>query len=89
MKKQETYSRCEQCDAMLPTDSPPSKATYNSARIEIRNGTILLPARVVEANGNDSHAADLSGVYCDKDCLYDRIRAILAPGKRGGKEKGT
>jgi len=80
-KKTANYSRCEHCDRILLEDSPPIKEAYEQGRIHIESGSMLLPKAVVEARHRegfaDSHVEDISGSYCDKDCLLARLLGIL------------
>jgi len=81
MKPVESYYRCEYCDEMFLDVSPPAKKDYKRGRIYIGQGTVLLPPEVVEKNHvkglADSHAKDITGYFCDKDCLQAYLIDIL------------
>jgi hypothetical protein len=77
----ETFTRCGACRKRIQVISPRTKKQYESGLIKIDGGTVLLPERVALANSKpghcQSHASDLSGYYCNHECLSRRIRELL------------
>ena len=90
MKPEENYRRCEHCDRMIRSDSPPSKESYAKGQVDISKGRVLLPPKVVEANHRegytDSHAASIEGVYCDMHCLMAKLNELFVPRKKSKDE---
>ena len=73
-----SFFKCAHCGSLIPDDSSPAKECYENSRIGIESGsTMLLPAKVVAANGNGSHSAPLDGYYCRPACLMQRIVKLL------------
>lgn len=81
MKPKQEYTRCEYCDSIIELQSPPSNKRYENAEIEIKDGVILFPQRVVEANKKnkkgDSHATSLAGYYCTPRCFIKMLKKLL------------
>jgi hypothetical protein len=90
MNPKEEFVRCQYCNKKITLESPPSKKRYEKAEIMIGDGSILLPARIVEMNHkegySDSHSADLSGHYCGPKCLRKMIKRILGEEKNRAKK---
>lgn len=82
MNPTKSYRACENCGRHLSADSPPPPRAYERGEIHIDGGSlVLLPNAVVKEDHvdgySDSHAANISGAYCDLECLVTRIRNIL------------
>jgi hypothetical protein len=80
MKQSGLMTECEFCGKQFP-EHDLSENAYESAKIQIRNGSILLPKVVVKKNHKkgicDSHASYLNGQYCSPKCLIGQIEKIL------------
>jgi hypothetical protein len=79
--KKQVVDRCKYCNKKITLESPPSEKRYEKSEILIRDGSMLLPIRVVKMNHregySDSHSSDLSGRYCGPKCLRKMIKRIL------------
>lgn len=82
MKPSQTFRYCEQCNAALEEQSPPTREQYESSMIQIGDGTVLLPIKLVKKRTKKghakSHSESLSGVYCGPKCFKARLDALLA-----------
>jgi hypothetical protein len=77
MKKKQEITNCEYCNAIIYLESPPPKCHYERGRIYIE-GNVLLSDKVIEKNEDkNSHSKDISGYYCDANCLVCQLKKIL------------
>ena len=73
MQKVRNVARCEFCKKDIELESPPPRTQYERGRIEIGNlSTVLLD----KPSSSKAHAADISGYYCDSECLVGRITEL-------------
>jgi len=72
MKEEKTFYYCEYCNKAIEKQSPPSTDQYVQGLIQIRDGSILLNNLKKEK----SHAETITGYYCNKDCLHQRLADI-------------
>ncbi len=81
MKEPYKITHCEYCNARIKLDSLPLEKHYKAGQIDIRDATMLLPPEVVKKNTKegvtDSHATQLSGLYCNYKCLLNEIKKLL------------
>ena len=82
MKASQTFRYCEQCNAALEEQSPPTLEQYEASMIHVESGTVLLPLKLVKKRTKkghaESHSESLSGVYCGPKCFKARLDALLA-----------
>lgn len=76
MKKEERYVKCEFCDALMSTQSPPPTEQYENAAIHLpEHSSMLLPERHVTPAGR--RVVELGGRYCGPMCLMNAIRGVF------------
>ena len=66
---------CESCARDIEMSSPPLRKYYERGRIEIVKYSTVLLNRPPTAN---SHSVDISGYYCDLNCLITRVKDLRA-----------
>jgi hypothetical protein len=81
MKPSLTFRYCEHCNAALEEQSPPSRDQYEQSMIQVADGTVLLPLKLVKKRTKkghaESHSESLNGVYCGPKCFKARLDALL------------
>lgn len=71
-KKPKTLYFCEHCNSGISDWS--DAAGYENSRIKITNGTMMLPKAIAKAG---EHTMCLDGMYCNLECLYNRLNNRL------------
>jgi hypothetical protein len=77
MKLTKEITFCEYCDKIIYRASPPPKEQYDNGEIIITDGSVLIPDEIVNLNQNSCHSKDISGYYCDIECLINHLKKIL------------
>lgn len=72
---------CNNCKKEWSYSSPPTQEQYENGFLYIENGMVLLPERIVKMRHKDgitdSYVAEISGDYCNIDCLVKKIKKIF------------
>jgi hypothetical protein len=71
MKDKQIFRFCEYCNAPYPDVSPYPEEQYQQGVIELGEFSHVALAQV---KGN--HTIDISGFYCNLDCLVKRLKKI-------------
>src|ERR1017187_4639291 len=73
MQRVKQVTNCDSCGNQIDMQSPPLHEYYQRGQIRINSGTVLLDDK--DSPGKSvSHSADLSGYYCDFNCLMELIQ---------------
>lgn len=74
MKPVRTFVECEHCGTLIETVSPPSERQYQQGLIELGEGSTVLLDVKDRPGRSVAHSAPLQGLYCDLECLLEKIR---------------